>query len=344
MIPSLLRERAPFALALVAASAIGPASVLHFLAREEAPFSPHAHILLVGLTALAAAIAAGALTYVGARRHDQRTVLVGVAFTTMTALLAVHGLATPGVLVENNGVVALAGGASLPVGGAILALAALPGLQRRGDVRPLLIGQAGLAAGILVLGVLAFVRPTLVPTVPTPGSGPAVGLLVTGIGFFGVLAFRGARTYALTRRSADLLVVVGTVWLGVALVPTLLQSVVALNFYIAHLLEILGVLLVGLQVAFDLFRSEPSRAMVGDCDAADVVASEEAFLGAQVRALMLALGTAFDPRCVDALHAVLRREYAEAARKVEHARRHRRRPPLPVGAASPLPKTAAASR
>ena len=42
--------------------------------------------------------------------------LLGTAFSTMTALLAVHGLATPGVLVGLNGVVAFAGAASLPAG------------------------------------------------------------------------------------------------------------------------------------------------------------------------------------------------------------------------------------
>ena len=53
--------------------------------------------------------------------------LLGTAFSTMTALLAVHGLATPGVLVGPNGVVAFAGAASLPAGALVLALSALPG-------------------------------------------------------------------------------------------------------------------------------------------------------------------------------------------------------------------------
>jgi len=40
----------------------------------------------------------------------------------MASLLALRGLATPGVVVGSNGVVSLTGGATLPVGGAILAL------------------------------------------------------------------------------------------------------------------------------------------------------------------------------------------------------------------------------
>ena len=56
--------------------------------------------------------------------------LLGTAFSTMTALLAVHGLATPGVLAGPNGVVAFAGAASLPAGALVLALSALPALRR----------------------------------------------------------------------------------------------------------------------------------------------------------------------------------------------------------------------
>ena len=80
--------------------------------------------------ALAATVASVVLTIAGARRRDGRTVLLGTAFSTMTALLAVHGLATPGVLVGMNGVVAFAGAASLPAGALMLALSALPALRR----------------------------------------------------------------------------------------------------------------------------------------------------------------------------------------------------------------------
>ena len=81
------------------------------------------HFYAVGLTALAAAAAAVALTVVGARFRDTRTVLVGTAFAVMAALLALHGLATPGFLVRvRTASCMVTGGATLPVGAAILAL------------------------------------------------------------------------------------------------------------------------------------------------------------------------------------------------------------------------------
>ena len=52
----------------------------------------------------------------------------------MAALLAVHGLTTPGLLAGDNGVVAFTGAATLPVGGAVLALSALPEIGRPRDV------------------------------------------------------------------------------------------------------------------------------------------------------------------------------------------------------------------
>ena len=67
--------------------------------------------------------------------------LLGTAFSTMTALLAVHGMATPGVLIGPNGVIAFAGGLGIPVGTGLLALTALPALRRTRKVKPLLVLQ-----------------------------------------------------------------------------------------------------------------------------------------------------------------------------------------------------------
>ena len=90
------------------------------------------HFVLVAIAALVAAFASAGLTAAAVRRRDGQTALLGTAFSTMTAMLAVHGLATPGVLVGPNGVVALAGGLSLPAGAAVLALTALPACATRG--------------------------------------------------------------------------------------------------------------------------------------------------------------------------------------------------------------------
>lgn len=55
----------------------------------------------------------------------------------MAGLLLVCGLATPEILApEENGLIAFAGGATLPVGAAVLCLVGSPTLRGPGAVRP----------------------------------------------------------------------------------------------------------------------------------------------------------------------------------------------------------------
>jgi hypothetical protein len=260
-------------------------------AMGERPVSPssEAHFWPVVTAAGTAALVAYALTTAGARMRDGRAVLLGTAFSTMTALLAVHGLATPGVLAGPNGVIALAGGLSLPVGAGLLALTALPSLRRPQRIGRLLALQGILAAIVIALGVLGLAVPDLVPPVPKAGSPAAVGLLVFGLACLAVLAHRAVRTHALTRRPADLIVVAGCAWLAVALIAQLALGPATLAFYAGHALELGGVALIGIPTALDLARGSASRPLVGDLAATELVAAEEAYLGSRVRALLVRL-------------------------------------------------------
>jgi putative nucleotidyltransferase with HDIG domain len=266
-----------------------PTAAGHFFGGEKVTFGGPIHFGGVGLTALAAAVAAVALTIIGARRRDGRTVLVGTAFSVMAALLALHGIATPGILIGDNGVVSLTGGATLPVGGAILALTAIPQLRRPNGVRILLFVQAMLLIGVIVLGATALAAPSLVPAVPEARSTPAVALLAIGLGFYALLAFRAFRTFLLTHRHADLLVVIGIAWLAAALPPAMLMSYMDLGWWLGHGFELVGIVFVGLPVALDVRRPAQSRPLAGDLCSSDLVRSEEAFLGAHVRALTVSL-------------------------------------------------------
>jgi putative nucleotidyltransferase with HDIG domain len=272
-------------LALAAMAAAVPPLLLHMFAGDTVYLAGIVHFAGVGLTALATTAAAITLTIVGARRRDGRTVLIGTAFSVMAALLALHGLATPDVIVEMNGVVAFTGAGTLPIGAAILALTALPALRRPESVRPLLALQGALLVLILGLGVSALFAPSLVPPVPEPKSAPAFAALAIGLAFFLLLGLRAFRTFLLTRRTEDLVVAVGIVWLGAALPPALTQSFMMVNWWLGHAFELVGIVLVVVPVALDLRRSHQSRPLIGDLRGAELVAAEEAYLGAQVRAL-----------------------------------------------------------
>ena len=287
----LLRGRVTSALTLAAASATLPAAVLHFFGSEQVMVASSVHFGFIAVGSLAAAAAAIALTVVGARRGDGRTVLLGTAFSTMTAILAVHGLATPSILIGDNGVIAFSGAAVLPVGGAVLALSALPSLRRPRSVGPLLALQAALLTTVVVVGAVGMIFPESVPAVPASGSPSAIALMIVGLAFFSVVAVRAIGTYTLTRRRADLLVVLGTVWLGIALIPQLTLNFMNLGWWVGHGLELVGVLLVGVPVALDLHRGAQSRPLAGDLRGAELVAAEEEFLGTHVRSLLVHLAT-----------------------------------------------------
>jgi HD domain len=272
-----------------AACALFPPALLHFFGEKQVMFGGWTHFLLVGITAAAATAAAIALTIAGMRRRDGRTVMIGTAFSVMASLLLVHGVATPGLLVGMNGVVAFSGGATLPVGGALLVLATLPALRRPRAVDLLVPLQVVLVAGVVCLGVVGMLVPSAVPAVPEPLSETAIAALVAGLALYGLVGYRAFRTFLLTRRVADLTVAVGIVWLGAALVAALTLGWWDLGWWLGHVLEVAGIAIVGVPVAYDLHRSAQSRPLLGDLRAAELVMAEEAYLGSHVRALMVSL-------------------------------------------------------
>jgi putative nucleotidyltransferase with HDIG domain len=247
------------------------------------------HFYGVGVSALAAAAAALVLMTMGARRGDARTVVIAGGFTIMAAILAVHGLVTPGVLVGQNGVIALTGAATLPVGAAVLALSSLGVVNERRSIPLLLCLVAVIVAIILTVSLAGVLVPSLVPSVPDARSPAAWLLLAVGLSLFGALAIRAANTFLLTRRASDLAVVVGLVLLACSLFGALALTFMDLGWWIGHVFELFGIALVGASVAYDLSRGSQSRPLAGDLRGSEVVYAEEAFLGARVRAIMVRL-------------------------------------------------------
>ena len=267
-----------------------PAAILFGLRDNHVAWNGPAHCWLVGASALAALAAAALLTFRGAADHDARAVIAGGAFSTMATLLAVHGLATPGVLVGSNGVVALSGGVTIPVGAALLSLLGVPSLSDPRRIRMILRIQLATMVAIFAVSGLGIVFPALVPHVPAPKSLSAILLLIAGGTLPPLVALRAARTYALSRRGADLAILVGVWWLGLALLPGAADGLVYLDWWLGHFLEVLGIALVGLPVALDLRRSAPSRTLTGDLRAVELVTSCESFMGSHLRGLLARLG------------------------------------------------------
>jgi HD-GYP domain-containing protein (c-di-GMP phosphodiesterase class II) len=282
-----VRLSRPLVLTVVAAAI--PAVIMFALRDHEVAWNGPRHCWLVGASAGAALAAAALLTFRGARDHDARAVIAGGAFSTMATLLAVHGLSTPGVLVGSNGVVALSGGITIPVGAALLVLLGIPSLADPRRIRAILVVQLATMIAIFTVSGLGLVFPALVPDVPAAKSFSAILLLIFGGGLLLIVALRAARTYALSRRGSDLAILVGVWWLALALIPALLMGWSYLDWWLGHMLEVAGIALVGLPVARDLRRAAPSRTLTGDLRAVELVSSCEAFMGSHLRGLLARL-------------------------------------------------------
>jgi HD-GYP domain-containing protein (c-di-GMP phosphodiesterase class II) len=284
--------RRPFGLIvpLLATCAVVPVGLLIAIGDQHVMPPMWVHFYGVGVSALVATAAAVVLTTVGAREGDARTVIVGGGFALMAALLAVHGLATPGVLVGMNGLISVTGAATLPVGAAVMTLSALPAFTGRYAIPRVLAVEAALGAVIVGLSLLGALVPSIVPGVPAPRSAAAIVLFAVGLALYGALAVRAMNTFLLTRRAADFAVVLGIVLLASGLYGALILTFMDLGWWLGHIFEMLGIVVVGASLVYDLRRGRRSRTLVGDLRAAELVAAEEAFLGARVRALMVSLG------------------------------------------------------
>lgn len=285
----LVRPRLAPSIALCGVGAALPAAALFLVGRDVVDASSHLHFTTVGGSALVAALASIALTVIGARARDGRTVLVGTAFSAMAAMLFLHGLASPGVMVGMNGVVSLSGALTLPLGAAVLALSGFAPFRGPRAIRPLVAIQAALLTGILALGIAGLVDPGLVPSVPEVGSSEALVLVTVTLALFGFLILRSLDTYVLTQRKSDAAVVVGLAFLAAALVGALDYEYYELGWWLGHGFEIVGLVLVGAAVVLDLRRADQSRPLTGGVPAERLVAAEETFLGTRVRALTVRL-------------------------------------------------------
>jgi hypothetical protein len=285
----LIRPRLPV-LGLLARSAVIPVVLLATSNMAMVMFAPAVHLAVVGAAGTLAATSAVSISIIAARRNDGRAVWIGMAFSVIATLLIIHGLATPGVILPDNAVVQVAGALNLPICGAILAASGLRILRRPRRVKLLLAVQLCVVAALAVAGAAALVFSPDIAVVPDPSTVAANLIVVVGAIPLGLLAWRAGRTYLLTRRVSDLIVVEGIVWLIGAQYGLINFAMTDAAWWSADLLEFAGNAMVAVPVAQDLRHAVASRPLVGDLRAADLVEREEAFLGGRVRALLVTLG------------------------------------------------------
>ncbi|HET6171401.1 MAG TPA: HD-GYP domain-containing protein [Gaiellales bacterium] len=286
-------NRAGLLAAAGGAVAIGLAPVVPLLlAHDRWAFAvPNVHFYAVSATALVCAGLAVTLGVLGVRRRDRRTAGIGAGFTVIASLLAVHGLTTPGFLIESEytAAVGVAGALAVPLGGAVILAALLSRPRELGYVRDLLFLQAGVVAVVVAFGSFALLEPQAIPAIPV-ALRPLVWWIVGANALvYGLLALRALRTFQLTRRLGDLAVVAGLVWLAIAVATYLLSPVWSIGFWSGHVLELGAFLVITSALLSDLVRATPSRALRSEIDVRDVVTQQEELLGSWVARLLARL-------------------------------------------------------
>ena len=192
-----------------------------------------------------------------------------------------HGLSTPGVLLGPNGLVPLAGGTALPVGGVV---PRSPRSPRSAAARTSARVGWGPPSCSPRSGCRRHRAARTGPLPALPQAGTPRRLLVFGRLLFALIAQRAVRTYALTRRARSL----GgrrRGLAGVALYPALMLTVGTWAWWMGHMLAFAGVGLVGLPLALDVRRGFPSHRFRRPVRR-PLVAEAETFLGNEVRALL----------------------------------------------------------
>jgi HD-GYP domain-containing protein (c-di-GMP phosphodiesterase class II) len=252
---------------------------------------PTVHFYAVSTTALVCAVLAGVLGIAGVRRRDRRSAAIGAGFTVIASLLAVHGLTTPGFLVEGEytAAVGVTGALAVPVGGAVILASLLSRPRELGYIRDLIWLQVGVVTATVCFGAFALLLPEEIPNIPV-ALRPLVWWIVGANALiYGVLAMRALRTFQLTRRLGDLAVVAGLVWLSIAVATYLLSPTWSVGFWAGHVLEFAAFVVIGAALASDLARATPSRALHSEIDVRDVVTQGEELLGAWVGRLLARL-------------------------------------------------------
>jgi class 3 adenylate cyclase len=182
-------------LALMAVAALAPAVLLALLRgvpSVDVRWEDHpAHFWLVtGVAAVATALGYG-IHGNALRRRDARLLLVSLAFVASAGFLALHALATPGVLVGKNAGFELATPVGLMLGGLFVGASALE-LGDAGSARIVRAGRAGLLALLALMAAWAVVSLSSLPPLDAGLQGEQLDGWQTVLGAVGVVGYGAA--------------------------------------------------------------------------------------------------------------------------------------------------------
>ena len=227
------------------------------------------HFWLVLVSAVLSFMLGLLMAEAAARRGDARVLLVSLAFLASSGFLALHALATPGVLLagKNSGF-QIAAAIGLLIASGFAAASALPLGDAVGQAilreRRLLLASVGVALVVWAVLALGTLPPLDEAITPEAARGPLLVLWAVGTLFYGYAAFRYARLYA--RRRAPVALAVAAAW--VLLAEAMLAVAIARNWHVSwwewHLLMLLAFALVARSVWAEWKREGSSAEVFAD--------------------------------------------------------------------------------
>jgi hypothetical protein len=227
------------------------------------------HFWLVLVSALLSFLLGFLMAEAAARRGDARVLLVALAFLAGSGFLALHALATPGVLLAGkNAGFQIASPIGLLIASGFAGASALP----LGDdwaravlrERRLLLLSVGVALAVWAVIALGTLPPLDEAITPEAARGPLLALWAVGMVLYGYAAFRYARLYA--RRRAPVALAVASAW--VLLAEAMLAIAISRNWHVSwwewHLLMLLAFALVARSVWAEWKREGSSAEVFAD--------------------------------------------------------------------------------
>ncbi|ONI69376.1 hypothetical protein BWI15_22575 [Kribbella sp. ALI-6-A] len=227
------------------------------------------HFWLVLLTAALSAVLAQAMGSAALRRGDPRVLLVSLAFLSAAGFLALHALATPGVLLSTpNAGFVLATPVGIALGSVCAVLSSLP-FEGQRSVKAVRRGRLLRIALLVLMALWAVASITRLPplhdtAVPEVADGILTALAVPTVLLYAVAAARYLRMWS-ARPSLMLLSLVSAfVLLAEAMVALVFARNWALSWWEWHLLLLAAFVLVVAGVRIQWYEERFSDLYVAD--------------------------------------------------------------------------------
>lgn len=233
-------------LALFAALRIPPLLNPELAAIDPLWRYPVHHFTIVSTTALASLVVSVFVGIVGLRQRNTQVVFVSMAFISLAAFFSMHGLATPGFILEQNAVVGVAAQLSVLTMSFWLLIASLPGnnpisagLSRYSRFLLLVYVPA-----IVLVGIAALSNPDLAALVPVTNE--PLKFIIGGLTFV-MAAFAGYRywqSYRYSRFPFQLATAYTGGWIAVTQVIITTGVTFYVSWWIYHFLLLFSVIAV----------------------------------------------------------------------------------------------------